>query len=312
MEYDAVLGADFIWSYMTTFNKKTNCVQFKNTNFRLYPYKRVILGPRSETIVKATTNRNRIGITKPEEIIPGIFIGCCLVKPKDNTCPITIINVTEEEKIIQIPEVALEEVKIREHITQQSVNAVQINNKIKSISREEQVGELIRTEHLNKEERKTLLELCREYNDVFHLEGETLTHTTKIEHEITTRIDSAPVNIRPYRLPERHKNEVDRQIKEMLKQEIIRPSMSQWNAPLLVVPKKTDAAGKTKLRIVVDFRKLNDLTIGDSFPLPNITDILDQLGNAKYFTTLDLASGYHQIPVAETHKNKTAFSTRTL
>jgi len=50
-------------------------------------------------------------------------------------------------------------------------------------------------------------------------------------------------------------------------------------------------ARKRKLHIVVDFRKLNDLTIGDSFPLPNITDILDQLGNAKYFSTLDLASG---------------------
>jgi len=85
--------------------------------------------------------------------------------------------------------------------------------------------------------------------------------------------------------------------------------MSQWNAPLLIVPKKTDASGKQKLRIVVDFRKLNDLTIGNSFPLPNITDISDQLGNAKYFSTLDLASGYYQIPMYEEHRNKTAFST---
>ncbi|KAM0727554.1 Retrovirus-related Pol polyprotein from transposon 17.6 [Formica fusca] len=95
----------------------------------------------------------------------------------------------------------------------------------------------------------------------------------------------------------------------MLKNGIIRTSASQWNASLLVVPKEADASGKPKLRIVVDFRKLNDLTIGDSFPLPNITDILDQSGNAKYFTTLDLASGYHQILMTERDKNKTAFST---
>ena len=95
----------------------------------------------------------------------------------------------------------------------------------------------------------------------------------------------------------------------MLKDGIISASISQWNAPLLVVPKKADASGKPRLRVVVDFRKLNELTIGDSFPLPNITDILDQLGNAKYFTTLDLASGYHQIPMAERDKDKTAFST---
>ncbi|KMQ86824.1 enzymatic polyprotein endonuclease reverse [Lasius niger] len=95
----------------------------------------------------------------------------------------------------------------------------------------------------------------------------------------------------------------------MLEDVIIRTSASQWNAPLLVVPKKPDASGKPKLRVVIDFRRLNNLTISDSFPLPNITDILNQLGNAKYFTTLDLASGYHQIPMAEQDKKKTAFST---
>jgi len=88
----------------------------------------------------------------------------------------------------------------------------------------------------------------------------------------------------------------------MLNDEIIRPSNSQWNAPLLVVPKKTDATRTSKLRIVVDFRKFNHLTISDSFPLPNITDILDQLGNVKYFTTLDLASGYYQIPITESDR----------
>lgn len=163
--------------------------------------------------------------------------------------------------------------------------------------------------NLNPEEKGILEQICDEFCDIFYLENDTLTCITAIAHEIITRIDSAPVNVRPYRLPEKHKAEVNRQIKEMLEEEIIRPSMNQWNAPILVVPKKADASGKSKLRIVVDFRKLNDLTIGDFFPLPNITDILDQLGNAKYFSTLDLASRYHQIPTHEKDKNKTAFST---
>ncbi|KAL0128565.1 hypothetical protein PUN28_003720 [Cardiocondyla obscurior] len=75
------------------------------------------------------------------------------------------------------------------------------------------------------------------------------------------------------------------------------------------VPKKADENGNLRVRIVVDFRKLNEITIGDSFPIPNITDILDQLGQAKYFSTLDLASRYHQIPMHEMARNKTAFST---
>lgn len=73
--------------------------------------------------------------------------------------------------------------------------------------------------------------------------------------------------------------------------------------------KKMDASGKQKLRILIDFRKLNDSAIGNSFPLPNITDILNQLENAQYFSMLDFASGYYQIPMQEEYKNKTAFST---
>jgi len=92
----------------------------------------------------------------------------------------------------------------------------------------------------------------------------------------------------------------------MVDDDIIRPNTSQWNVPLLVILKKTDASGKQRLRSVIDFHKLNDLIIRNSFP--NITDILDQLGNAKYFSTLDLASGYHQIPMHEEKKKKTAFS----
>jgi len=86
--------------------------------------------------------------------------------------------------------------------------------------------------------------------------------------------------VKLYSLPEKHKTEVNQQTQEMLRDKIIRTSVTQWNAPLLVVLKKTDASGKPKLRIVVDFWKLNDLTIGHSFPLLNIIKILDQLENA--------------------------------
>jgi hypothetical protein len=66
-----------------------------------------------------------------------------------------------------------------------------------------------------------------------------------------------------------------------------------WNSPLLVVPKKSGSDGKRKWGLVVDFCKLNDKTVGDAYPLPDITEILDQFGQSKYFTCLDMVMGYH-------------------
>lgn len=94
----------------------------------------------------------------------------------------------------------------------------------------------------------------------------------------------------------------------MLEQNIIRPSQSPWSAPVWVVPKKMDTSGKQKWRLVVDYRKLNDVTVSEIYPIPHITDILDQLGPSKYFTTLDLASGFHQIPLIPADSAKTSFT----
>jgi hypothetical protein len=98
-------------------------------------------------------------------------------------------------------------------------------------------------------------------------------------------------------------------MKEMLDKNIIEESDSPYNSPVWVVPKKTDASGKQKWRIVIDFRKLNELTDQDAYPLPTIDDILSQLGNAKFFSALDLSSGFHQIPMDSDSKKYTAFST---
>lgn len=76
-----------------------------------------------------------------------------------------------------------------------------------------------------------------------------------------------------------------------------------------MVPKKLDASGKRKFKMVIDYRKLIAKTIDDKFPIPNITDILDKLGKNIYYTTLDLASGFHQIEMHENSIQKTAFNT---
>ena len=82
---------------------------------------------------------------------------------------------------------------------------------------------------------------------------------------------------------------------KMLDDGIIQPSISPWSSPVWIVPKKLDASNKPKFRVMIDYRKLNEKTVDDRYPLSNITDLLDKLGKCQYFTTLDLTSGFHQV-----------------
>jgi hypothetical protein len=168
--------------------------------------------------------------------------------------------------------------------------------------------EKLKHEELNNEELKNLKNLIYENKDLFYREGDKLTAVNEIKHQIITT-NSQPIYSKMYRFPKIHEEEVNTQVREMLKQNIIQPSNSPYNSPVWVVPKKMDNSGKPKWRVVIDYRKLNEITVDDRFPIPNIESIFDKLGRAQYFTTLDLAKGFYQILVDEKDRPKTAFST---
>ena len=155
---------------------------------------------------------------------------------------------------------------------------------------------------LSFEQQRDLRRLLDEYQDVFSKEGDPISSTSLMEHEIHT-------TGRPIRLPFRRQNPIVRdieqqQVKEMLRDEVIRPSTRPWASPVMMVKKKDGS-----MRFCVDFRKMNDATIKDAHPLPRIDDTLESLYGAQYFTTLDLKSGYWQVPIKEEDKEKTAFRT---
>ena len=164
-----------------------------------------------------------------------------------------------------------------------------------------------RIDHLNQEEKFEIKKLVNKYSVIFQQENSPLTFTNKIKHHIRT-IDESPVYTKPYRQPEILKQEINKQVDQMLDQNIIRHSQSPWSSPVWIVPKKLDASGEKKFRTVFDYRLLNQKTIDDKYPIPNINDILDKLGRCQYFTTLDLASGFHQIEMHDDDIEKTAFT----
>ncbi|GJQ66514.1 hypothetical protein Trydic_g5151 [Trypoxylus dichotomus] len=128
------------------------------------------------------------------------------------------------------------------------------------------ISNLVRTEHINPEEKRELLTLCTKYKDVFFYEQSDFTFTNAVKHEIRTT-DNDPVFCKSFRYPYHFKQEIQNQIQKLLDNRIIRPSVSSYTSPVWIVPKKLDASGRKKWRLVVDYRKLNERTIEDKYPL---------------------------------------------
>ncbi|CAF3314989.1 unnamed protein product [Rotaria sp. Silwood2] len=156
----------------------------------------------------------------------------------------------------------------------------------------------------NKQQQQHFYEILHKYDKIFDTSSPTIAKTT-IPHAIRTA-DHPPVNSRPYRGSEEQQRALQHILKIMSASNQIRPSTSPWSSPVLLVKKKDG-----DYRFVVDYRKLNSVTIKDSFPIPTIEATLKQLSGHSYFTKLDLKSGYFQIPIQEEDKQKTAFITTT-
>lgn len=145
--------------------------------------------------------------------------------------------------------------------------------------------------------------LCKNIS-VFSLNDADLGRTQVITHQIDTG-DAKPIKLPLRRVPLHLQAEVTEHIKEMQVNGITQPSCRPWGAPVVPVRKKDGT-----LRFCVDYRRLNDVTKKDAYPLPRIDDALDSLAHARWFSTLDLASGYWQVEVDPKDKHNTAFITR--
>ncbi|KAJ8037468.1 hypothetical protein HOLleu_18285 [Holothuria leucospilota] len=156
---------------------------------------------------------------------------------------------------------------------------------------------------LEEKQRQELVSLITQYGHVFSKGPSDMGRTKVVQHTINTG-SHAPIKQAPRRVPISRREEITNHLNEMLANDVVEPSCSPWASPIVLVGKKD---GST--RFCVDYRKLNDITVKDSYPLPKIDETLDMMGGSRWFSTLDLASGYWQIEMAAADRPKTAFVT---
>lgn len=165
------------------------------------------------------------------------------------------------------------------------------------------MGESLRGEGLGEEQLGQLQEFLMEWQHLFSTHDEDYGRTDVVRHQIPTG-DAAPSRERYRPVPPTLYSEVRTLLRGMLDKGIIRESSSPWAAPIVLVRKKTGS-----WRFCVDYRRLNQVTKRDAFPLPRVEDSLTSLTQATWYSTLDLASGYWQVQMDEHDREKTAFTT---
>ena len=153
-------------------------------------------------------------------------------------------------------------------------------------------------------EQATIRNILYEYQDVFSKDETDLGRTNLAEHSIDTG-DHPPIKQPPRRVPTALAHEEKGAIEKMLAQNVIRESKSPWASPIVLVKKKSGS-----IRACVDYRRINSITRKDAYPIPRAQDCLDALSGSEVFSTVDMTSGFYQVPIREEDIPKTAFITK--
>lgn len=302
-----IIGQDFLDKYKGLIDFRNNVLTLwtdrnKECRMQLLRHKKRTweISPRCESIHYIETNFEEDCVICSEELGEGIYLASSVVTPLNGFIPVKILNTTENT--VTLTNITPTIHKLSEY-TMCAFDKVD-----KNAHRIKKLFSLLNLKHLNKEEKVSIENLCAKYPDIFHLEGDKMSTTDIYEHKITLKPNVTAVFSRPYRLPYSQKKEINNQINKLLEDNIIEKCNSCWSSPILLVPKKMDSSGQKKLRLVVDYRKLNNLIEEDKYPLPNITEVLDALSGSIYFTHLDLYNGFYNVKLEKESRKYTAFN----
>ena len=255
-----------------------------------------IIPPNSEIFYKAFTKapNGQYGISK-STLVDGCFVAESLVEVKDNIVYVKILNIKDKpvilpnNSIISQLYVFSDDCLLSLDVKNDNVLAPITMDHVPSLK--DKVGNV------------EILKILNKYRNCISVSGEKLGKTNLVQATINTG-NSPPIYTKQFPLPHKQRSMVKNLCDEMLDQGIIEKSISPWNSPMFLVKKSNG-----QFRPVVDFRKINAVTIPDPYPLPRINEILQNLHGSSIFSTLDLNSGYFQVELAKEDQKKTAFTT---
>ncbi|KRX24114.1 Retrovirus-related Pol polyprotein from transposon 17.6 [Trichinella nelsoni] len=310
----ALLGRDFPRRFGCMLNIADAVLQINGESVRL---------------VEATTARSKVDVIIEEDVTLAPFTECCVmarttsadnchgpwflkqrpegrlpvavardvVHPREGCVPVQLLNPSGDRVTIHRGKVvATIEVVDPLPLERSPQTHAALPTAIEKLL--DEVAQRTTSEELDK-----LRALLTDFADIFSTYDGNIGRTTRTEHHINTG-DAQSIRLCPRRIPWHFREQIDGLLTDMINKDIIEPSTSPWTASVVLVKKKDG-----NVRFCVDFWKLNLVTKKDSYPLPRIDGTIDTLAGAEWFSTLDLTSGYGQVPVAKEDREKTAFCT---
>ena len=329
-----ILGLNFLTEHGGQIDLNTGMVRIAGveTPFHKQKLARIARIAASETVTVKAGTRMILGAKAPHKIPNGdwlieplpravasdtLAVAKVLSKGGSESLLLEVMNPTDSDSVLYKGThlATVEPVDIITHmnpISQQGVDTPdQGISKVSNVSISTKLEPELETLYegieypLDEDEKLAVKQMLARNKAAFKPKDGPLGRTDLVKHDIKTTTEQ-PIKQRARRFPIHQRDEGQKLVDEMLDQGVIEPSTSPWASPVVLVKKKS---GET--RFCIDYRKLNDISIKDAYPLPRIDDCLDALAGAKCFSTLDLASGYWQVGLTEQAKEKSAFVTNS-